>query len=221
MTLNLPRAAYVAQTIGDLPGELARLVALAAQAHAEKRAFLESLVEQGDLGPWAKVRFAHGGRPYFDLDRADYVVGMTGLNECVEHLTGGDSRNDDDAREAAAYLVAELDRLCVHEGEPRGLRLRLDATQDPDVARRLAAIDLGSHREPARAMVKTDPMTWDLMYTAGVALPASLEITPVERGQIEGALHPESAPTAALTLALAPASEFAIAMRPKRFRPMT
>ena len=190
VTLNLPRAAYRAGNVRALPAELDRLVAAAVQAHLEKRAFIERLLGFQGLGPLALLAVEREGHRYLDLDRATYLVGVTGLNECIETLTGQAMGASDAARHAADRIAEHLSACIDRYSEAEDLNFTLAQTNDRGVAHRLATLDLEAFPDRARAVVKTDPDAQALGYTVGARLDAAQECSPIERVRIEGQLHP-------------------------------
>ena len=44
---------------------------------------------------WEIGKLADDGRPYVDLDKCTYIVGLIGLNECLQHLTGQELHESD------------------------------------------------------------------------------------------------------------------------------
>jgi ribonucleoside-triphosphate reductase len=96
VTINLPRLGYLAggddNRLFELLGDR---VDLAAQAHLQKKRYLESLIGLGDEGPLATLVMAMDGEPFMDLARSASLVGMVGLHELVllhrgEGLNGSD-----------------------------------------------------------------------------------------------------------------------------------
>ena len=198
VTLNLPRAAYRARDEAHLMRELAGLTETAARAHAQKRAFMERLFALEGLGPLALLAMRRDGRPAVDLERAAYLVGLTGLNECVQAVTGRQLHESAEARALGLRLVRAVADACREWSERLDLRLLPAHAADPLVDRRFAALDLESDPDAAGGVAKSDPATHDVFYTAGTRAAASAEVSPMERARIEGAFH-DAAPANALT----------------------
>jgi len=197
VTLNLPRAARRTRDEAHLTRELAGLVEAAARAHAQKRDFIERLFALDGLGPLALLTARRGGRPAIDLQRAAYLVGLTGLNECVQTVTGRQLHESPEARALGLRLVQAAADLCREWSERLDLRLLPAHTADPLVDRRFAARDLESESDAA-GVVKSDPETHEVFYTGGMRLADSAEVSPMERARLEGDFH-DAAPANACT----------------------
>src|SRR5262249_47322315 len=82
VSLNLPRVGYLAA--GDQLQafeELTRLMETAAQAHLEKRVFLEKLLALGERGPLAALTTRASGSPFLRLNWTTHAINPVGLNE--------------------------------------------------------------------------------------------------------------------------------------------
>ena len=195
VSINLPRAAYTiaqkpsAQPIDAFFAQLDRVVDLAAQAHAEKQAFIERLLTFRDLGPLSLLATQHEGRPLLDLNRAVSRVGVVGLNECVQYLTGRPLHESPEAMELAGRITAHLADRCRVAGEDHGLCLQPAQTNDEATAQRFALHDLRTFQNAASAVVKTDSMTHDITYTPGTCLAKDSAVAPAEQARLEGRFH--------------------------------
>ncbi|HVG39026.1 MAG TPA: anaerobic ribonucleoside-triphosphate reductase [Pyrinomonadaceae bacterium] len=87
--------------------KLRRCVELAAQAHLEKRIFLEKLLALGGRGPLGRLTAREAGQPYLKLDRAIHLISPVGLGEAIR-LTGGGLG---EARDTLGHLQSEVERL--------------------------------------------------------------------------------------------------------------
>ena len=62
---------------------------MAVLAHQQKRNFISTLMASPDMPLWEIGKTAADGRPYVDLDAATYIIGLVGLNECVQGVDAG------------------------------------------------------------------------------------------------------------------------------------
>lgn len=185
--INLPRLAMAAPTSEAFFDALRVSARLSVQAAVERKTFLERLYAFGGVGPFAALGFKNGGIAYLNLDNAIFLAAITGLNECVEVVTGESLHRSAAAREFAERVLQRLRDELRARAEAAGISVDLAADNDDQVARRFATLDLQVHSSRARAVVKSDPMTRDVMYTPGVAcLTAD---TPNARARTEGAFH--------------------------------
>jgi len=191
VTLNLPRAAYEAD--GDtarLFARLTELVETAAQAHVEKRAFLERLLALGERGPLALLTMAPDGQPYLRLHRATHLVGMVGLNELVQAHTGEEMHESEAALRFGLRVIAHLQLAAKAVGERRGMRFVLEQTPAESTAYRFARLDLRHHPAAAAAHVKGDAARGEVYYTNSTYLNVRAPLNPIERVRKEGLFHP-------------------------------
>jgi ribonucleoside-triphosphate reductase (formate) len=196
--INLPRAAYRAEQTDQLWPELARLAGLAARAHAEKARFLERLLGMKDLGPFSLLGFEREGFRYLDLETAEFYIAVTGLNECVQHLTGRQLHETDEARALGSQILQQIAALCGEHAQSESLRLTVAQSRAERVCGRFASLDLQQFPNQASAVLKHDAITQDILYTPGVRLTATADMPAIDRVRYEGLFH-EAAPRGALT----------------------
>jgi len=167
VTLNLPRAAYEAKDETALCAALTARARVACDALTEKRNFLERLFAFGSVGPMAALAFRYDGVAYADPRRARYVLGVTGLHECVEHFTGHAPDRAPEALACADRVVLALRKAAAGYSAAGDIDIVLGAYESEGPARRFGRLDLQLHAECARAMVKRDAITRDVTYTPG------------------------------------------------------
>jgi ribonucleoside-triphosphate reductase len=187
VTLNLPRAAYHAQDTRELCNELAQRARVAFDALAEKQRFLDRLFTFGGVGPLAALAFRHRGRAYADPAGARYVLGVTGLNECVQLVTKNELHAAPAATECAQHLLLRLRQEADAFSANEGVDIMVGADTSEVCARRFARLDLQAHTEAARAVTKYDSITRDATYTPGVN--TIVPLGPIEKARAESDLH--------------------------------
>jgi ribonucleoside-triphosphate reductase len=198
VTLNLPRLAYRTGNEDALYAALGEAVGCVVQAHLEKRRFIERLLSFKELGTLSLFAEEFEGRCLLDPDRAVFEVGVTGLNECVQALLGVELHESDDAMALGERIVTRLNQECDRQGEIERLRLIPAQVDDDAVTRRFAVADAQQFTGQASPVVKFDPVTQDMYYTAGVQLAKTAPMTPLERVSLEGRLH-DAAPADAVS----------------------
>jgi ribonucleoside-triphosphate reductase (formate) len=191
VTLNLARLAYRSGSFERFGNDLADLAALAAAAHQQKRTFIQNLLELKHAGPLGILASEHDGAPFIDLDDAVFLVGVTGLYECAQALTGKTAPTDGETDNLAEAVMVRLRELIRQRSDAYGMRMMLAETPDPMIGQRFASLDLQQFSEHARRVLKTDPITQDLGYTLGVRVAADTGISPIERARREGLIHKE------------------------------
>lgn len=189
VTLNLARAAYRAPDEKSLLSEIERLVGLAVRAHAQKNDFIEQLLSLRGAGPLALLSAERNGRPYLNLQRAQYRIGLTGLNDCVEYFTHKQLHESPEAVDLALRILGHVNELCEYWNRRVDLHCVPAQTADESVDHRFAVIDLQEYPDEARKVVKNNPVTHDLLYTSGVRLNPFISVNPIERVRLEGRFH--------------------------------
>ncbi|MEO0080398.1 MAG: anaerobic ribonucleoside-triphosphate reductase, partial [candidate division WOR-3 bacterium] len=190
VTLNLPRAAYLANhNEAELFSKLRELLALAVKAHLQKRDFLVKLLRLKQDGPLALLMMDTDGEPYLRLDRATYLIGILGLNELVQYHLGRELHEDDDALYFGLRVMAFLNQECRQLAEEHGIRLVLEQTPAESTAYRLAKLDLEYYPDQAQRVVKGNIDEGSIYYTNSTYLNIGEPIDPLERVFLEGRFH--------------------------------
>jgi ribonucleoside-triphosphate reductase len=191
VALNLPRVGYLAS--GDqvrVFEELTRLMEAAAQAHLEKRVFLEKLLAQGETGPLSLIAMSAGGRPFLRLAWTTHWISPVGLNELARAVLGAEMHQDAAAHDFASRVVGHLRREADRLSNKHKARFVLSETCSASTAHRLARLDLRFFGKAAAGIVNaTDPEGADATYSPGVQLSARAEVPALERLRSEGLLH--------------------------------
>jgi ribonucleoside-triphosphate reductase len=191
VALNLPRVGYLAA--GDqvrIFEELTRLMEAAAQAHLEKRVFLEKLLAEGELGPLSLIAMRADGAPFLRLSWTTHWISPVGLNELTRAVLGAELHQDDAAHEFAVRVVGHLRREADRLSNKHKVRFVISETCVASIAHRLARLDFRFFGKAAAAIVHaTDAEGADAIYTPGLKLAASAEVSALERLRSEGVLH--------------------------------
>lgn len=218
VTVNMPRAVYRAgghdpaewrgraELTDRLYRELERVIQTAAHAHAQKRDFVERLFGMRSVGPFGLLTVLRNDRPYVDLQRARYTIGLVGLNDCIRAVTGYSYHESDEARAFSMTLMEMVRHICAEWSDRLGMQLVPAHTNDPAVGRRFALLDLEMYTEGARAVLAPEPKTQDLRYTPGLRLPDAEPLNPMERCRLEGPFH-EIVPAGATSVVRMPDTE--------------
>jgi ribonucleoside-triphosphate reductase len=191
VTINLPRIAYLAR--GDytrLISTLTETVELAAQAHLQKKVFIQRLLSLGEGGPLGLLTMNQDGQPYIRMHRTTYLLGMVGLNEMVQAFTGRELHECPDALRFGLKIIAHMKLLAEKLGKRHGMRFVLEQTPAESTAYRLAKLDLERFDGDAAPYIKGDLERGEIYYTNSTYLNVSAPINPVERVRLEGLFHP-------------------------------
>lgn len=191
VTLNLPRAAYKAagdrEMIFDIIDEE---MELAAKAHLQKREFIKSIMELGVHGPLAALCVSHDDESYLRMRKASHLIGILGLNEAVQVMTGSHLHETEEAGQLGRAIIQYMDLKCQQLSERLGLKIVLEQTPAESTALRFAKLDMRSYPEVAPKYVKGNHETGEIYYTNSTHLDYKLVQDPIEKVAREGELHP-------------------------------
>ena len=190
VTLNLPRAAYLANYSNEkLEAEIKRQMNLAAQAHVEKKRYLEKLLALKNQGPLALLTMDRDGEAYLRMHRATFLIGILGLNEMVEYHLGKELHEDEEAFKFGLHTIALLYHETKKLSDKYGLRFVLEQTPAESCAYRLAKLDLEHYPDQTSQVVKGSLRDKAIYYTNSTYLNVGLPIDPIERVEREGKFH--------------------------------
>lgn len=191
ITLNLPRVAYLAKRDdGKLFEELARFMELAAQAHREKRVFIESLLKEGNNGPLALLAMNRDGENYLRMRRVTYLIGMLGLNEMVQYHTGKELHEGEDALKFGLKVISFMKLKCEELSEKHDVHFVLEQTPAESTAYRFAKLDLKHYPLESVKVIKGNKESDEVYYTNSTYFNVSHQMNPIDRVEREGIFHP-------------------------------
>ncbi|MCH7959572.1 MAG: hypothetical protein IID08_05555 [Candidatus Hydrogenedentes bacterium] len=192
ITLNLPRVAYRSQGRADSEFDEAidALVDSAAQAHLQKHAFLRRLLALDDAGPLALLNAKVDGSPLLDHERARYLVGFTGLAECAQIMTKNGPAEKDATDEFTYTLLDRIRQRCAEWRRTEDIPIMLAATESPEAAHRLAALDLWHYRDAALKVLPDSGPDTESRYSTSLGAPLPGDAPLMERIRTESRLYP-------------------------------
>jgi anaerobic ribonucleoside-triphosphate reductase len=190
VSLNLPRVGYLA---GDdqvnLFEELSRLMEMAAQAHLEKRVFLEKLLALGEKGPLGALATRPGGTAFLKMNWTTHSIGVVGLNELCRVVLKADLHHSEETMQFALKVLTHLQREAERLSSKHKARFLLSGRSNEVTAARLARLDLRFFGPMAAEVVCGDSTRDAAYYTDGVRLPAASDISVLDRVRTEGVFH--------------------------------
>jgi len=190
VTLNLPRAAYLAKHDDTLLyKKLDEMLDYAVKAHLQKKRFIEQIIALKGEGPLALLTMERDGEQYLRLHRATFLIGLLGLNELVQHHIGKQMHEDETALRFGLRVLAYLYLRIKALSNTYGLRLVMEQTPAESTAHRLARLDLEHFSNMASATVKGNIDTNSIYYTNSTYLNVSINLDPIDRVKIEGKFH--------------------------------
>ncbi len=190
ITLNLPRLAYRVQ--GDekkLFVLLGEFIEKAAKAHEQKKDFLEKLLSYAEEGPLAVLAMNHDGFSFLRMNQAAYVIGMAGLNELVQIMTGSELHQSSAALKfglkTVDFMRQEVERL----SKTFKMKFILGQSLAETTTYRFARLDLRYYSPTAGRYVKGDIAEGGIYYTNSTHLNVAANVTPMQRVIQEGLFH--------------------------------
>jgi ribonucleoside-triphosphate reductase len=191
ITINLPRVGYLANGSEKvLFRRITELMELMAQAHIQKRRFIEQLISLGEAGPLAMLAMNRDGEPYLRLNRATHLMGMVGLNELVQIHTGKQLHESEEAFKFGLKVISHMRLLADKLSRKYRLRFLLEQTPAESTAHRFAKLDLTHLSNGISRVVKGNPDTGEVYYTNSTLLNIGAIINPIQRVKWEGLFHP-------------------------------
>jgi anaerobic ribonucleoside-triphosphate reductase len=191
VTVNLPRLAYKAQgNDAALFMEANKALELVAQAHVQKRAFIQELVDLGKEGPLGLLTQNLDGTPYLRMEQLTYLAGVIGLNELVQIHTGEQLHESDRALKFGLKVIAAMNLKCRELSERHGLKLVLEESPAESAGYRLAKLDMKYWPTQAGAVVKGDATSGNFYYTNSIHLAVDAPVDYITRVEKQSRFHP-------------------------------
>jgi len=191
ITINLPQAAMRAGR-GNLQGlyrEIDRAMDIAIQAHLEKKAFIAKLMGASHLPLWQIGKKAKDGNPYVDLEKSTYIIGLLGLNECVQYLTGQELHESDEMIKLGLRIVTNMHFRCKEATRQHKIKFALEESPAESATRRLAKVDLARY-PAAKELVKGSIADDEMYYTNSIHLRADAPVDLITRIRLQSKFHP-------------------------------
>ena len=190
VTLNLPRLGYKAG--GDEKEVFSLLEAFmekAVKAHVQKKDFLEKLLSYAEEGPLAVLAMNHDGFPFLRMHLASYVIGIVGLNELVQIVTGNEMHQKQEALEFGLRVVDFIRQEALRLSRQCKMKFVLGQSLAETTAYRFARLDLRYFSPTAGRYVKGDIAEGAIYYTNSTHLNVAADVGPLQKVMREGLFH--------------------------------
>ncbi|MFH1541287.1 MAG: anaerobic ribonucleoside-triphosphate reductase [Elusimicrobiota bacterium] len=181
VTINLPQAAYRAgrKSLDDFFEEVTKDMDLVIKAHLQKKMFVKKLMdEKMPLHQLGKVGL--DGRPYVDLEKSTYIIGIIGLNECVQYLTGKQLHESDEVFKLGLKIVSFMYLKTKEYEKKHNIRFAIEESPAESASRRLAKVDLQNF-SGAKEVVRGDASKDEYYYTNSIHFAADAPIGMIDR----------------------------------------
>lgn len=191
ITINLPRIAYRAHGNDELLFHgLNQTLELVSKAHVQKRRFIKSLLDLGKSGPLAMLCASADGDPYLRLDRLTYLCGLLGLNEMVQHHTGEQLHESDEAMRFGLKVISHMNLKCKQLSEEYGIKMVLEESPAESSGYRLAKLDMKYFPEETKRVIKGSIETNEYYYTNSVHVGVDADVDYIDRVEKQSLFHP-------------------------------
>ena len=193
VTVNIPQAAYRAARKGEknmdgLWKEVEATMELAAKAHLEKKAKTAEMMSEPGRPLYQIGQKACDGRPYVELDKCTYIIGLIGVNDAIKFLYGQEIHESEEAMDKALHLMAKMFTKIRELSDRYGLKFSLEESPAESAARRLARTDLIYFPEEAKNIFKGD--SEDVAYyTNSIHIAPEANVSLVERIRAQSKFH--------------------------------
>jgi glutaredoxin len=178
VTINLAQTAYLGENLKGTFEEIDKSMELALKAHLQKAKFMQRLLDTDGSPMRSLGKISDDGAPYMDLKKATYIVGVIGLNEAVQALSGKELHESEDAFRLGLEIISHMYNKIREFKARTGLKFTIEETPAESTTRRMAKIDLKQF-EKAKGIIKgTDENPF---YTNSIHFAPGAEIGIVDR----------------------------------------
>lgn len=191
ITINLPQVAYRAGkgNIEEAIKEIKNLMDLAVKAHLQKKRFIARLMNKPYLPLWEIGKEAKDGKPYVDLEKATYIIGVIGLNECLQYLTGKELHEDEEVFKTGIKIITAMNMYCKELTRTQKLLFKLEESPAESASRRFVMVDLASYAKEAKSVVRGDLSKDEGYYTNSIHLRADAPVDIITRIEKQSKFH--------------------------------
>ena len=192
VTINIPQCAYRAARAGQknfagICEELDRMMELAVDAHLQKRAKTAIMMSEPGRPLYQIGKIANDGKPYVELDKCTYILGLIGLNDAINFLYGKELHESDEAMDTGLRIIAHMYTKAKKLTKKHNMKITLEESPAESAARRLAKTDLVYYPESEK-FVKGDNKDV-AYYTNSIHLIADAPVNLVERIRLQSRFH--------------------------------
>ncbi len=207
VSLNCPRASYKAGGNEDrLVAELKSLMDVAVEVFKIKVRWMDLIARNGRM-PFAMQRpkdpeTGERGAMAVDFEGLVFTIGVVGLNEMVQHFTGSQLHESDDAFRLGVLAMTHMEQYAREITEKHGMTIALARTPAETTGQRFAVADLLRREfyEDAKKVIKGNLAnaldrlgeTRDLpvYYTNGTHVAPGADIPLARRAELEHVFFP-------------------------------
>ncbi|OGR96459.1 MAG: hypothetical protein A2016_10820 [Elusimicrobia bacterium GWF2_62_30] len=187
VTINLPQAAFKGKTLQGTLKEISKAMDLAMKAHQQKKVYTQTLLDT-DGSPLRSLGLpSDDGTPYVNLNKATYIMGLIGLNEVVQYLTGKELHEGKDAYETGLLIIDHMYQKINQLKLETGLKVTLEETPAESATQKLAKGDMARFPE-AKKVIKGD-IKKAPYYTNSIHLNPGANVSILDRIELQSKFH--------------------------------
>lgn len=196
VSINLPQAGYRAkgdtleEKIDSSFEEIEKAMLVALKAHTNKRRYIQKLLDTNGMPLRAMGVPCEDGEPYIDLNKATYIIGVVGLNELVQHLTGKELHESPEAYKLGLRIVSHMYSVKSKMAEDYGMKFVIEETPGESANRRLAKIDQAVYPEESARILKGDVGADEVYYTNSAHLKPDAPVDGLTRVILQSKMNP-------------------------------
>ncbi|GAJ21840.1 unnamed protein product, partial [marine sediment metagenome] len=124
-----------------------------------------------------------------DLDEGTYLIGLIGLNEAVQYISGEQLHENEEVYKLGLKIVSFMSLKCREYSEKYNLKLSLEESPAESAAGRLAKIDLQEYPD-SKEVIKGNSHGDESYYTNSIHFAASAPIDLITRIIKQSKFHP-------------------------------
>jgi anaerobic ribonucleoside-triphosphate reductase len=196
VTINLPQAAYRAarkgkKTLEGFFEEIDATMDLALQAHLEKKDFLSKTTGRCQIHYSVSKPTRVDGKPYIDLEKATYIIGLIGLNDAIQFITGKELHelNNEEFEKYGLGTVTHMNARTKKYSAEYGLKFSLEESPAESATRRFAKSDLEMFPE-SKQVIKGNIEANRPYYTNSIHLRPDAPVDLITRIKAQSLFHP-------------------------------
>ncbi len=187
VVINLPRFGYIAHGSDlHLFAKLTEMMELAAEAHMQKRVFIEKLLAAGREGPLGILMMKQDGESFLRLEQAGFLIGLAGLNELVQIHKGVQFHESDEAVAFGLEIISHMESVCERLSQRHHISFVLGGFPNQAISSRLARLDLRYYSPDSGHVVKGDLGSGKVHYTNSICMNQYVESPLLKRMKVEG-----------------------------------
>lgn len=187
ITINLPQAAFMGKTFEGTLEEIDKAMEIAMKAHLQKKAYIQKLLDT-DGSPLRSLGIPSDDKePYVNLQKSTYIIGIIGLNEMVQYLTGKELHETKEAYELGLKSVDYMYQKIQQLRAKHNLKITLEETPAESATQKLAKGDL-MRFAVAKKVIKGD-LNKAPYYTNSIHLNPGADVSILDRIELQSKFH--------------------------------